>query len=470
MKIVVPADRLVPAGSGKSSCYPVTPWSAQRLYRPFVWASLAVALTLGFTTGAGMLLAPFFAFERGVWWLTHAQAHGMAQLFGFAGLFTMGVAFHVVPRFRNGSIRFPWPQRLSLTAILLSLVLRFVGQAVIGYPTAGVILIGSGVLLLVGAVVFAFTIISTLRTGRNPHGTVERWILAGANWLVIASTLHMALKIWLLNHEASIAPKFLDSAVIYASLLGFVGSFIMGVSTRAVAGFMGLATKHDRIELIAFALVQAGLLVAVLSSAFDGPSRAISGGMLVVSVGLAVFVVALRIFESRPKRRTPTSPGAYIRFHWFIRCAYAWLLVGATVIALDSIGTLTGTRLLANENASPIIHIVTVGFVTSMIIGVGSRMLALFEGAIVPGRNALDVSLVLLNASVLLRTVGGFTMEGFTDAVLATSRLLGFLAIVLAVPALAGSMRQRSRDAYRVMAAEQGRVKWVGDSAPTGIE
>ena len=315
MKIVVPADRLVPAGSGKSSRYPVTPWSAQRLYRPFIWASLAVALTLGFTTGAGMLLAPLLGFDRGIWWVTHAQAHGMAQLFGFAGLFTMGVAFHVVPRFRNGSIRFPWPQRVSLTTILLALVLRFVGQAVIGYPAAGVILIASGILLLAGALAFAVTIVNTLSTGRNAHGAVERWILAGTIWLVIASALHMKLMIWLLNHESSIAPASLSDAVIYAALLGFVVSFIMGVSTRAVAGFMGLATKHDRIELVSFVLLQVGLLVAVLSSAFEATASVISGGMLVVSVGLVVFVVALRIFERRPKRRPPASPGAYIRFH-----------------------------------------------------------------------------------------------------------------------------------------------------------
>ena len=416
-----------------------------------------------------MLLAPWFGFERGTWWVTHAQAHGMAQIFGFAGLFTMGVAFHVVPRFRNGSIRFPWPQRLSLTAILLAIVLRFVGQVVLGYPVAGVMLIASGILLLVGAVAFAFTIISTLRTGSNQHGTVERWILAGTAWFVIASMLHLALVIWLLDHEASIAPKFLGTAVIYSGLLGFVGSFIMGVSTRAVAGFMGLATKHNRIELLALTLLQVGLLVAVVSSAFEISDNLYASGMLAVSVSLVTFAIALRIFERRPRRRPPASPGAYTRFHWFIRCAFGWLLVGAVVVALESIGTLSGTRLLPNEDASPIIHIFTVGFMTSMIIGVGSRMLPLFEGAVVPGRRALDMSLVLLNSSVLLRTIGGFTFEGFTDSMLAVSELLGFLAIVLAVPALAGSMRQRSRDAYRVMAAEQGRVRWLGESANTGI-
>lgn len=435
-----------------------------------MWASLAVALTLGFTTGAGMLLAPLFGFDRGIWWVTHAQAHGMAQIFGFAGLFTMGIAYHVVPRFRNGAIKFPWPQRTSLTAILIAVVLRFVGQVVVGYPLAGVLLIASGVMLLAGALVFAVTIINTLLTGRNQHGTVERWVLSGVISLVIASGLHMILVAWLVQHEAAIAPAFLSTAVISSALLGFVGNFIMGVSTRAVTGFMGLASQHKRVELVSFAMLQVGLLIAMSSSAIEAPSEFFASGMLIVALAVLLFVLALRIFERRPKRRPPASPGAYLRFHWFIRCAYGWLIVDAIVIGLESIGTLTGNRLLPNEYASPVIHIFTVGFVTSMIIGVGSRMLPLFEGAIVPARRALDVSMVLLGGSVLLRTVGGFTFEGFTDSVLAVSGVLGFLAIVLSVPALAGSMRKRSRDAYRVLAAEQGRVKWAGGASSTGIE
>ncbi|MBI4306629.1 MAG: hypothetical protein HY678_09965, partial [Chloroflexi bacterium] len=33
-------------------------WSAQRLYRPYLRAAVIVALTLGFSTGAGALLLP----------------------------------------------------------------------------------------------------------------------------------------------------------------------------------------------------------------------------------------------------------------------------------------------------------------------------------------------------------------------------------------------------------------------------
>ncbi|MBI4307555.1 MAG: hypothetical protein HY684_01980 [Chloroflexi bacterium] len=51
-----------------------------------------MALTMGFTSGTGLLFAFLVGLPSGLWQVTHAQAHGAAQLFGWAGLFTMGVA------------------------------------------------------------------------------------------------------------------------------------------------------------------------------------------------------------------------------------------------------------------------------------------------------------------------------------------------------------------------------------------
>ena len=455
------------ASSQKNPRYPVTPWSSMRLYRPYVRASLAVALTLGFTTGAAMLLLSALNVDRGLWWITHAQAHGMAQLFGFAGLFVMGIAYHVVPRFRNSSIRFPWPQRASLTLVLTAIVLRFTGQSVDLYPATGVLLIASGLLLLFGALIFAATMLTTLRTGNNPYGSAERWVLAGTIWVVIASSIHLVLTIWLVSNEALIAPLYLNSAVIYAALFGFVGSFIMGVSTRAVAGFLGLRPLHRRLELSAFVLLQGGLLLAVFSYVLEAPADISALGMLLMSIGVVLFIAALRVLEPSSTRRAPLSPGAFVRYGWFIRGAYFWLLVGVTLIGTESVEILSDTTVLPDEYTSPILHVLTVGFVTSMIIGMGSRMLPLFEGAVVPGRRMLDVSMVLLSVSVLIRTVAGFTFEGFTDAALGISGFAGLIAVVLSIPALTGSMRESARMKYTALAKEQGRVKWRGAAQTT---
>lgn len=421
-----------------------------------------MALTLGFTTGAGMLLAAALGVDRGVWWVTHTQAHGMAQLFGFAGLFTMGIAHHVVPRFRNGSIWFPWPQRASLTLVLTAITLRFTAQMINEYPVTGILVIASGILLLAGALVFATTIYAVLFGGRNPVGTAERWIFAATTWFVISAAVHLALTAWLLANEASIAPNYLTSAVIYSALFGFVGSFIMGVSTRAVSGFLGLRATHKRLEVAAFVVLHGGLLLTVFSYALEASADLTAIGLIIVAAGIVTFVIALRILEPPSVSRAAISPGAYVRFGWFIRGAYIWLLIGMAFVVIESIEILFDADILPVKNASPILHVLTVGFVASMIIGMGSRMLPLFEGAIVPGRKALDASLVLITVSVISRTAAGFTLEGFTDSFLAFSGVTGLLAIILSTPALIGSMRESSRARYRALAGEQGRVKWQG--------
>lgn len=407
-----------------------------------------------------MLLATAFGFDRGIWWVTHTQAHGMAQLFGFAGLFTMGIASHVVPRFRNGSIRFPWPQRGSLTLVIVAIVLRFTGQMVNEHPVTGILAVASGILLLAGALIFAGTMLMVLKSGRNPVGMVERWVFAGTAWFVIAASIHMVLTGWLFANEASSAPHYLNSAVIYSALLGFVGSFLMGVSTRAVSGFLGLRPTHRPLELIAFSVIQVGLLLAVFSLALRAPDELAALGLLIVSAGVLMFIAALRILEPASIRRAPISPGAYSRFGWFVRSAYIWLLIGVILVALESSEVVFEIDILPVANASPVLHVLTVGFVTSMIIGMGSRMIPLFEGAVVPGRWALDAGLALLSLSVLTRTLAGFTLEGLTDPVLAFSGTAGLLAIILSTPALIGSMKESSRAKYRTMAEELGRVKW----------
>src|SRR5688500_6047470 len=68
------------------------------VWRPFVIASLGTAIAGGFGLGAALFLTAAFDASFGIWWLAAAQAHGHAQLFGWAGLMVLGVGFHFLPR------------------------------------------------------------------------------------------------------------------------------------------------------------------------------------------------------------------------------------------------------------------------------------------------------------------------------------------------------------------------------------
>src|SRR3989442_15843989 len=66
---------------------------------------LGAALLLG--TGGGFVLATVLTLTLalhlsvGPWWAAMAQAHGHLQLYGWAGLFVLGEAFHFLPRLRG---------------------------------------------------------------------------------------------------------------------------------------------------------------------------------------------------------------------------------------------------------------------------------------------------------------------------------------------------------------------------------
>ncbi|MHB8632037.1 MAG: hypothetical protein ACYC9W_08935, partial [Candidatus Limnocylindria bacterium] len=136
----------------------------------FAATSLLLAVTVGFSLGLWLLLARVWGVSLfGANWLVLVQVHGLLQLFGFAGLFAMGVALHALPRFRGAASP---PTALWLTAylgILGGLALRAVAQPVPDLPGRGALLLIGGALLCAGALAFSGAALRALATGRNPH-------------------------------------------------------------------------------------------------------------------------------------------------------------------------------------------------------------------------------------------------------------------------------------------------------------
>ncbi len=112
------ASQPVTSTSGKSSDQ-----------RPFalVAPSLGAALLLG--TAGGFVFATLLTLTLalnlsiGPWWSALAQAHGHLQLYGWAGLFVVGVAFHFLPRLRGTPLALPrlvpWMIGFQVTGLVL---------------------------------------------------------------------------------------------------------------------------------------------------------------------------------------------------------------------------------------------------------------------------------------------------------------------------------------------------------------
>ncbi len=114
---------------------------------PFLWAAVLVAALPGFALGGAL-----FGHHAGIWWAAAAQAHGHAQLFGWAGLLVIGVTLHFLPRLRGTSLQAPWLVPWVLSLYGGGIVLRVVVQPLAPFaPALAPLLPLSALLELAGA-------------------------------------------------------------------------------------------------------------------------------------------------------------------------------------------------------------------------------------------------------------------------------------------------------------------------------
>ncbi|HZR40874.1 MAG TPA: hypothetical protein VFB12_12190, partial [Ktedonobacteraceae bacterium] len=74
---------------------------------PLLKASLLLGAGGGFVLATILVLTSALSLPLGPWWEALAQAHGQLQLYGWAGLFVLGVAFHFLPRLRGAPLAVP---------------------------------------------------------------------------------------------------------------------------------------------------------------------------------------------------------------------------------------------------------------------------------------------------------------------------------------------------------------------------
>jgi len=252
-------------------------------YLRFIVASLLFALTFGAALGACMLASMTLP-----WNLLHGlplaavkTAHGYAQVYGFATMFIMGVAYHVVARFTGAPLAAP---RLAAASFWLQVggVLAVALGTLAGAPISGPAqLVGTGG-LLGAALALGWNIHRTLAASTMPREPYESYLRAGCVWLVVAAGLGVATAV---TGKNTLQPVMWESA-----LWGFVGSWLFGMSLRILPVFMGVAPASPRaIRKLFFgyeAAVAAWVTVALIEAWTLVPgARAFAGAALAVAAG-----------------------------------------------------------------------------------------------------------------------------------------------------------------------------------------
>jgi len=293
------------------------------------------------------------------------QAHGHAQVFGWVGSFILGIGFYSIPKLREGA-------RMSFLAGWVCWTMWTVGVAT--RWAANVYLWHWRTLLPFSAVLemAAFLIFFRVVSGHRVEGSGEKrfapWI-----WVVISASVGLlsALATNLVGciyvSVRGITPAFphvFDQRFLVLMAWGFLVLFVWGFSAKWMSVFLGLREVRTNWLLSA---VAANLLGIVL-----GLCGYLSIGSLLFAAGASLAIVALRMFERAVNE--PKTRGVHSSFPFFIRMAYAWLLIAA------GLGVAAGRWDTSGGIWGASRHALTVGFISVMILSVGQRILPAFAG------------------------------------------------------------------------------------------
>jgi len=293
------------------------------------------------------------------------QAHGHAQVFGWIGSFILGIGFYSIPKLRGtskGTFAAAW---ICWAMWTLGVALRWL-ENVYGWHWR-LLLPASSVLELTAFAIF-FRAVSKHRPDATGSARLDPWI-----WLVISGSVGL-----LLTLVANAAATFylawrgtgpaldhvLDQRYLTLLAWGFLVPFVWGFSAKWLAVFLGLKPVRNGLLLIAVALNFGGIVVV-----FAGyPSTA----TLLFVASSIIAAVALRIFE--PARQPAKTRGVHASFPAWVRTAYLWMLIAASLGVAAGVWDTSGGIWGASR------HALTVGFVAVMVLAIGQRILPAFAG------------------------------------------------------------------------------------------
>jgi hypothetical protein len=309
-----------------------------RSYRGFLVLSLALAAVAGSSLGLWILLGwlGLVALDS---FATLLSAHGQLQVYGFVTLYTMGVAMLILPTFLRTALRPLWLVHACLLAMLIGISANLQGPSALG------------VLCQTLSILAFFGVLRVTRKSAPKAGKARDPLSREHAVFLATGTL------WLL---ASPALSLLDSTRALETVLwGFAGLYIAGIGLRVHPGMLGIKGGLYRSLL----LPAAGLWNLALAVRWTTVGQ--TWAWILLSAVL-LFLHALRPFRASA---ISAAGGSWLRY--YLRTSYLWLAVAVFMTLLSQ----TSSPHLAGAAR----HALGSGFVLTMMVGMGLRMIPAFE-------------------------------------------------------------------------------------------
>ena len=321
------------------------------------------------------------------------QAHGHAQVLGWIGTFILGIGYYSIPKLRGGIKPYPiWSAWLAGVMWMSGVLLRWLANVYL-WHWRELLPVSAG--LELAAFLMFFRAVSQHKPQHSGKMTLEPWV-----WVVIVGTVgllatllfNLGACIWLARSATSPAlPPALDQRFLMLAAWGFMVPFIWGFSAKWLPTFLGTHPPQTGTVRWSVSFYLTAIILGVIGS-FRAATVLILASSVTVSLALRVFATPEKLAKIN---------GIHHSFPHFVRSAYVWLIVAATL----GIWAATAENPTGIWGASR--HALTVGFVSMMVFTVGQRVLPAFSGMkMLFSPKLMFAGMVLLSVGCAMRVSG----------------------------------------------------------------
>jgi hypothetical protein len=374
-------------------------WQAareERVHRPFLTAALLITLSLGAGWGAVLLWRIGWHMNFDAVPARDVVAHGDAQLWGFIAMFIAGVALRWLPVATATRFVPDLHARIIFAGFLVGVVGGFVWA--LHAASAPWLATFSGMGLTAAAYLMANFLISRV-VFRGKEVWVWAVIAAGVWWVVWAAyTLYLRWKYEMLGPDSySLIER---NATIYLAVFAVALNAVFGFGLRLLPGIVG--GRVDRFWAILAILLHNFSLVVFFASMINGWRTLTLISPVGIVIGVLCYCCALpglrqlKRFADRPEQ----GPSGLV---WYVPVAFAWLILGGMLILLGHAYELKEGVVVSHAWYGAARHALTVGFLTTLIMGVAQRLLPILGHVLIPWPRFVVPALVLVSFGALLR-------------------------------------------------------------------
>ena len=391
----------------------------ENIYEKFIKTAIVIALSTGCVYGAFILF--YMGIQHSLYSVPKVliETHGHTQIFGWAGLFIMGVSYFVLPRFYAVRIYSGKLANLSFYFMVAGIFLVFTYRTLLPLNNhfffKALILSGCSLEILAVLMFLIVAVKTVLSAEKQELETYETYLFSGYLWFLIVTVAHAGIVLYMINVNETVFPHAAIYPLRHIQVMGFITMVIFGVLSRTLPAFLGLKTPNAKMNLIIMFMLNASVLVRAVSQPLmtyyadvNLPFYYVFNTLYFTSACIELLSILLFLYNLNILTKPEVDfsgmeiEKSYEKFVW---AGILWLIVAEIGMIIFAVQESFAGVPVSHAIIGSYRHAVTVGFITMMIFGFASRIIPISQGVKLHSYSSLTMCFILINTGSFLRVV-----------------------------------------------------------------